>query len=64
MLEDKLGIYMAIHECNMYVQDGAPCHSLNLGSDFFKKKNITKLDWPNNNPDLIQAVQQSGVVKG
>ena len=24
MLEDKLEIHMAIHECNMFMQDGAP----------------------------------------
>ena len=52
MLEDKLEILMAIYECNMFVQDGAPCHCSKFVSDFFKKKNIKTLDWPGNSPEL------------
>ena len=37
MLEDKLEIYMTIHECNMLMQDSAPCHPSKLVSDFLKK---------------------------
>ena len=40
MLEDKLEIHMAIHECNMFMQDSAPCHCSKLVSNFLKKKNI------------------------
>ena len=52
MLKDKLKIYMAIHECNMFIQDGAPCHCSNLVSDFFKMKN-----WLDNSPDLNSIVR-------
>ena len=52
MLKDKLEIHMVIHECNMFMQDGAPCHRLKLVSDFLKKKNIKALDWPGNSADL------------
>ena len=51
MLKDNLEIHMAIYRCNMFMQDGAPCHRSKLVSDFFKK-NINKLDWSGNSPDL------------
>ena len=50
MLKDKLEIHIAIHECNMFMQDGAACHHSKLVSYFFK--NIETLDWPGNSPDL------------
>ena len=37
MLEDKLEIYMAIHECNMFIQDTATCQYSKLVGDFLKK---------------------------
>ena len=43
---------MAIHECNMFNQDSAPCHHSKLVCDFLEKKNIKALDWPGNSPDL------------
>ena len=49
MLEDKLKIHTTIHECNMFMQDGAPRHRSKLESDFFKK---ISLNWPGNSPDL------------
>ena len=51
MLENKLEIHMAIHECNMFMQDSAPCRHSKLVSDFLKK-NIKTLDWPGKSPDL------------
>ena len=48
MLEDKLEIHMAIHECNMFMKDGAPCHGSKLMSDLLTKKDIKTLDWPGN----------------
>ena len=52
MLEDKLKIQMAIHECNMFMQGGALYHSSKLVSDLLKKNNIKMLYWPGNSPDL------------
>ena len=34
MLKDKLEIPMAIHKCNMFMKDGAPCHPSKLVSNF------------------------------
>ena len=65
MLEDKLEIHMAIQECNMFMQDSAPCHCLKLVSVFLKN-NIKMLDWLSNNPDLnpienLWAIQKDKV---
>ena len=37
MVEDQIKIHMAIRECNMFMQDGAPCHPSKLVRDFLKK---------------------------
>ena len=34
------------------MHDGAPCHRSKLVSYFIQKKNITRLDWLRNSPDL------------
>ena len=47
----KLKIHKAIHECNIFMQDGASGHRSKLVSDFLKK-NIKTLDWLCNSPDL------------
>ena len=49
---DKLKVYIFIFECNMIMQDSAPCHHSKLVSDFLKTKNIKMLDWPGNSLDL------------
>ena len=43
---------MAIHECNMFMQGGASCHYSKFVSNFFKRKNIKRLDWPGNSADF------------
>ena len=52
MLEKKIEIYMTIHECNMFMQDGARCQFSKLVSNFYEKKNIKMLDWSGNSPDF------------
>ena len=52
MLEDKIEIHMAIHDRNMFMQDGAPCHLSKLVSDFLEEKNVKTLNWLGNSPDL------------
>ena len=54
---------MAIHECNMFMQDGAPCHHSKLMSDFLKKKNIKMLDCPGNSQDLNQIEKEWAILK-
>lgn len=52
MLKDKLPIHMVIHNCNIFMQDGAPCHRAKIVIEFLKNKKIETLDWPGNSPDL------------
>ena len=52
MLKDKLEVHMVVHKCNMFMQDGAPCHHTKLVNDFFKKKNIKTLYGPDKSPDF------------
>ena len=52
MLKDELKIHMAIHQCNVFMQDDAPCYRLKFVNNFFQKNNIQTLDWPGNIPDL------------
>ena len=43
---------MNVHNCNIFMQDGAPCHRSKIVSEFLKEKKIKVLDWPNNSLDL------------
>ena len=50
LLSDKLQLHMQVHRCNIFMQDGAPCHRSKLVTNFLKKVKV--LDWPGNSPDL------------
>ena len=52
LLKDKLEIHMNVHECNVFMHDGAPCHRAKSVKSFLREKNIDFLDWPGNSPDL------------
>ena len=51
LLSDKLQLHMQVHRCNIFMQDGAPCHRSKMVTNFLKKK-MKVLDWPGNSPDL------------
>ena len=40
LLKDKLKLYMAIHKCKIFMQDGAPCHRCKIVTQFLKSKKI------------------------
>ena len=46
MLKNKLEMHMNIHDCNIFMHDGAPCHRDKIVSEFLKNKKIDILDWP------------------
>ena len=48
LLKDKLEIHMNVHECNVFMHDGAPCHRAKSVKSFLREKNIDFLDWPGN----------------
>lgn len=52
LLKDKLELHMAVHNCTIFMQDGAPCHRSKTVTQFLKSKKIQILDWPGNSPDL------------
>ena len=41
-----------MHECTIFMQDGAPCHKAKIVSNFLKSEKIKVLHWPGNSPDL------------
>ena len=52
MLSDKLKLYLQVHNCQIFMQDGAPCHRSKVAKNFLDSNNIDLLEWPGNSPDL------------
>jgi len=52
LLAGKLNFHMAVHNCTIFVQDGAPCHRSKVDKTFLAENRIMVLDWPGNSPDL------------
>ena len=48
----KLELHMRVHNCNIFMHDGAPCHQSKVVKNFLEQKRIRRLDRPGNNPDL------------
>ena len=52
LLEEKLKIHMAVRNCTVFMQNGAPCHRSKVDITFLAKNKIKVLDWPGNSPGL------------
>ena len=53
VLKQKLPPFMAIHDCNTFQHDGAPCHQTKAVKEWLAQNNIEFLSpWPGNSPDL------------
>jgi len=52
LLAEKLKIHMAVHNCTIFMQDGAPCHRSKVIKTFLAENRIKVLDWPGNSSDL------------
>ena len=63
VLEDHLIQFLQIHDCSVFMQDGAPCHKAKLITEWLKNKNITLLDWPGNSPDLNPIENMWSIMK-
>ena len=37
LLSNKLQLHMQVHRCNIFMQDGAPCHRAKMVTNFLKK---------------------------
>ena len=52
MLSEKLKLHLQVHNCQIFMQDGAPCHRSKVAKNFLDSNNIDLLEWPGNSPDL------------
>ena len=44
MLSEKLKLYMQVHNCKIFRQDGAPCHRSKVAKNFLNDNNIQLLE--------------------
>ena len=51
-LSEKLKLHLQVHNCQIFMQDGAPCHRSKVAKNFLNGNNIDLLEWPGNSPDL------------
>jgi len=40
LMKEKLELHTAVHSCEIFMHDGAPCHRAKIVTDFLKMKNI------------------------
>ena len=40
LMKEKLELHMAVHNCEIFMHDGAPCHQAETVTNFLKMKNI------------------------
>lgn len=53
LLQDKLGINVHIHGCNIFMHDGAPCYKTKKGvNEHLQEIKIPILEWLGNSPNL------------
>ena len=51
-LREKLQLHMAVHQCSVFIDDGAPCRRPKVVKNFLNQQRINMLEWPGNSPDL------------
>ena len=52
VLKDHLLTFWKIHQCDYFMQDGAPAHRSKIVTKFLEDNNIRVLEWLGNSPDL------------
>ena len=52
MLSEKLKLHLQVHNCQIFMQDGAPCNRSKVAKNFLDSNNIDLLEWPENSPDF------------
>ena len=63
VLKDKLETYMVVHDCDVFMHDGAPWHRAKSVKSFLREENVDILDWPGNCPDLNPIENSWHVIK-
>ena len=51
MLKEKLQVHMELHNAQILMHDGAPCHRSKIVSEWLQSNEIQVLPWPGNSPD-------------
>ena len=51
VLEEKLQLHMTVHQCDIFMRDGAPCHRSRVVKSFWGRK--TSDNW--NGPETFQT---------
>ena len=52
MLSEDLKLHLQVHNCQIFMQDGASCHRSKVAINFLDSNNIDLFEWPGNSPDL------------
>ena len=52
LMKEKLQLHMSVHDCIIFMQDGAPCYCSKIVTDFLPVNKITLLEWPGNSFNL------------
>ena len=53
MLKEKLPVFMKLHNCHYFQQDGAPCHIARMAKRWLGEQDIQPIcPWSGSSPDL------------
>ena len=52
MLSENLKFHLQVHNCQIFMQDGASCHRSKVAINFLDSNNIDLFEWPGNSSDL------------
>ena len=52
ILQSKLPMIMNLHGTDIFMQDGAPCHTAKKSMAWFHSNHVSVLEWPGNSPDI------------
>ena len=63
LLRSKLKLLMTVRNCQIFMQDGAPCHQSKLVKKFSEKNSIQMLELPGNSPDLNPIENLCSIMK-
>ena len=44
LLQEKLQLHMAVHQCSVFMHDGTPCHRSKVMQSFLDQQRINMLD--------------------
>ena len=64
LFSEKLQLHVAVHQCSVFMHDGAPCHRSKVVQSFLDQQRINVLEWPGNSPDLNHIENLWSTMKG